>query len=158
MKKLNEFIVGVLIALLFWAVSITSAHPAESTTMINETQIVSNSEVQLKFVRMENTGVSFQFVGLSISCVQPVEVIGLAIYNDEDSSYIPTNLYDTFSQLADTCIIQVFCFAVHGGQLRRQINKDGLAIIYIISDAHQAYKLQLTEFGEQEIIRVLDNK
>ncbi len=111
--------------------------------------------VDFRFVRAgKNTDPEYFFVGKLTFCDKLLAVRGLSIYNPTDSSRVWASPIDRTLQQNDTCLVEMFVFGIHGGALRKQLEKSGLCII-VVHGSIDYVAFALTKFGEENILRLI---
>lgn len=96
----------------------------------------------------------YQFVGVLALCDKVLDVRVLTVYSAFDSTQVAAALYNRTLEIADTCVIETFVFRIHGGILRKQLEKPGTANV-IIHGATLALRFELTAEGEQQLLDII---
>lgn len=160
MKRKTTYATYAL-TVLFMAFLLVAASPvttSEDTSSYIKHQWIIYDEpnvVNFRFVRAgENTDPEYFFIGKLTFCNKLLDVRALSIYNPTDSSRVWASLIDRTLQQNDTCLVEMFVFGIHGGALRKQVEKDGLCTIAVHGSMDTA-SFMLTKFGEENLLRLI---
>jgi len=103
----------------------------------------------------DNSTLQYRFVGMIVLVRLIFDVQALSIYSPADDSRLLAGLINRQIKMAeDSCTVEMFAFNVHGGALRKQLEKDSTCII-TIHGSNANFTFELTPFGELEMLEII---
>ena len=111
--------------------------------------------IALKLTREgEDNNPQYYFIGVVMFCDMVFSVQALTIYDPTDSTHLRTTPISRTFSMADTCTVERFTFGIHGGMLRKRLERDGVCAI-IVHGATKSIILEPTPDGEQMLMDVI---
>lgn len=96
----------------------------------------------------------YYFIGVVVFCDTIFSVQALTIYSATDSTHLRAILVNHTFSMADSCTVEQFTFGIHGGALRKQLEKDGECAV-IVHGAMKSIILEPTPDGEQMLMNII---
>ena len=144
----------VFLLLVFLLIAATPVNVMEGTV---STQAVIHNAPSIDFKLIcigEDKNPHYRFIGTLILCDEILGVQALAVYSSFDSTNVKATPYTHELKAIDTCIVETFVFGIHGGMLRKQLEKPGLCTI-IIFGISCAFVFEMTDSGKAELLQVI---
>ena len=125
------------------------------TTSHVPTQVIIHDRppVFLMLSRIDDKTPTYEFNGTLVFDTF-FNIQALTIYSPSDSTQLRTTFINRAVQSTDDYTIEIFAFGIHGGALRRQIEKAGRCII-MIHGIDKVLSFDMTEYGETMLLTVL---
>ncbi len=149
MKVMRNILVGLILAALLLV-----SFPGDVTGLDQTTKrysIFHSERVTLDLVKI-NT--DYQFVGSVYTCGNVFGTKQFIVWSPSDSTKVKATPIDRALQPVDTCGTERYRFGIHGGILRKQLEKDGLAEFVVVGGIG-ALVFSLTPSGEAELLDFL---
>lgn len=155
MKKiLNSIMIVIAIVMLTTFIVHTSVEG--QTTSYIPTQAIIHNQPPVFFLlsRTDEKSPKYNFSGTLVICDSLFNIQALTVYSPSDSTQLRTNFVHRSMEFAQGCHIEMFKFNVHGGALRRQLEKAGRCTI-MIHGINRVMLFEMTAQGETLLLNII---
>lgn len=152
MKRLIRWLLPLI---LIAGIAFGATRAADRVEPPREAVIYSQDPFDIRMIRAgDKKNPEYKIFGMLILCDRILDVRALTVYSAYDSTHIYGGPINRTLNLADTCSVEMYAFSIHGGALRKQLEKPGNAVI-IVHGAQYGLTFELTAAGEEALLRVI---